>query len=334
MKTCKAYRIFEDGRRSAGRLTEVAPEELDGGELLIRATYSSINYKDALAATGTGKVVRRFPLIGGIDVAGVVDASSDGRFEEGDRVLVTGYGMGEDHDGGYSEWVRVPADWAVPIPDGIDEWEAMALGTAGLTAALAIHKLELNGLRPEGGPVAVTGSTGGVGSLATDMLAGLGYEVTAITGKKGEHGYLERLGAASVLPRASIQSEGRPLEKALWAGAVDSVGGEMLSWLTRTTMRHGSIAAYGNAGGAELHTTVMPFILRGVNLLGVHSGYFPTDLRRRLWARMAADLRPQNLREIAQTIDFDELPDALDHFLAGTVRGRIVIRIFSGQPAS
>jgi|SRR5215207_515080 len=185
MKACKACRIFEEGGRSSGRLTEVAPDELDGGELLIRATYSSINYKDALAATGTGKVVRRFPLVGGIDVAGVVDAFSDGRFEEADKVLVTGYGMGEDHDGGYSEWVRVPADWAVPIPDGIDEWEAMALGTAGLTAVLAIHKLELNGLHPEGGPVAVTGATGGVGSLATDMLAGLGYEVTAITGKKG-----------------------------------------------------------------------------------------------------------------------------------------------------
>ncbi|MEW6638018.1 MAG: oxidoreductase [Actinomycetota bacterium] len=331
---CRAYRIFEEDGRSAGRLTEVAADELGSGGLLIRAAYSSVNYKDALAATGAGKVVRRFPLVGGIDVAGVVDESSDGRFREGDRVLVTGYGMSEDHDGGYSEWVRVPADWAVQIPPGLDEWEAMALGTAGLTAALAIHKLELNGLRPENGPVAVTGATGGVGSLATDMLAGLGYEVTAITGKRQEHGYLRRLGAASVLSRDSIRSEGRPLEKALWAGAVDSVGGEMLSWLTRTTMRHGSIAAFGNAGGAELHTTVMPFILRGVNLLGVNSGYFPTDLRRRLWERLAGDLRPRHLREITRTIDLDDLPDAFDRLLAGAVRGRIVVRIFSGQPIS
>lgn len=326
---CKAYRIFEEGGRSAGRLTEVAADELGSGDLLIRTAYSSVNYKDALAATGTGKVVRRFPLVGGIDVAGVVDESSDGRFRKGDRVLVTGYGMSEDHDGGYSEWVRVPADWAVPIPPGLDEWEAMALGTAGLTAALAIHKLELNGLCSENGPVAVTGATGGVGSLATDMLAGLGYEVTTVTGKQEEHGYLKRLGAASVLPRDSIRSEGRPLEKALWAGAVDSVGGETLSWLTRTTMRHGSIAAFGNTGGAELHTTVMPFILRGVNLLGVNSGYFPTDLRRRLWERMAGDLRPRHLREIASTIDLKDLPDAFARLLAGAARGRIVVRISS-----
>lgn len=334
MRTSRAYRIFEHDGKSAGRLTEVAPDELGSGELLIKAAYSSINYKDALAATGAGKVVRRFPLVGGIDVAGVVDESSDGRFREGDRVLVTGFGMSEDHDGGYSEWVRVPADWAVPIPSGLDAWEAMALGTAGLTAALAIHKLELNGLRPENGPVVVTGATGGVGSLATDMLAGLGYEVTAVIGKKEEHGYLRRLGAASVLSRDSIRSEGRPLEKALWAGAVDSVGGETLAWLTRTTMRHGSIAAFGNAGGAELHTTVMPFILRGVNLLGVNSGYFPTDLRRKLWERLAGDLRPRHLREIARTISFDELPDAFYQILAGAVRGRVVVRISPGRPTA
>jgi acrylyl-CoA reductase (NADPH) len=334
VKTCRAYRIFEEGGRSSGRLTEVTPDELGGGGLLIRASYSSVNYKDALAATGTGKVVRRFPLVGGIDVAGVVDASADERFAEGDKVLVTGYGLSEDHDGGYAECVRVPGDWAVPIPEGMDEWEAMALGTAGLTAALAIHKLELNGLHPEGGPVAVTGATGGVGSLAVDMLSGRGYRVTAITGKTEAHSYLERLGVASVLPRDTIRSQKRPLEKALWAGAVDSVGGETLAWLTRTTMRHGSIAAYGNAGGAELHTTVMPFILRGVSLLGINSGYFLGDLRHRLWERMAGDLRPLHLQDIAHTIDFDELPGAFDQLLAGGVRGRLVVRITSGHPTS
>ena len=284
MNRCRAFRIFEEGGGNVGRLVEVLPDELGGGDLLIKAAYSSVNYKDALAATGVGKVVRRFPLVGGVDVAGTVSAPSGGPFKEGERVLVTGHGMSEDHDGGYAEWVRVPSDWAVPIPDGLDEWEAMALGTAGITAALAIHKLELNGLRPENGPVVVTGATGGVGSVAVDMLAGLGYDVTAITGKRAEHDYLARLGAASVLPRDSIRSEGRPLEKATWAGAVDSVGGETLAWLTRTAMRGASIASYGNAGGAELHTTVMPFILRGVNLLGVNTGYFPADLRRRLWS--------------------------------------------------
>jgi acrylyl-CoA reductase (NADPH) len=274
-------------------------------------------------------VVRRFPLVGGIDVAGVVTQSSDERFAEGDKVLVTGYGMSEDHDGGYAEWVRVPADWAVPIPQGLNDWEAMAIGTAGLTAALAIHKLELNGLHPDGGPVAVTGASGGVGSLAVDMLSGLGCQVTAITGKTDAHDYLERLGAADVRSRDSLESTGRPLEKALWAAAVDSVGGEILSWLTRTTMRHGSIAAYGNAGGAELHTTVMPFILRGVNLLGVNSGFFVGNLRRELWERIARDVRPRHLTDIAQTIPFDDLPDAFDQFLAGTVKGRVVVRITS-----
>jgi putative YhdH/YhfP family quinone oxidoreductase len=300
---------------------------LGSGELLIRATYLSVNYKDALAATGAGKVVRRFPLVGGIDVAGVVSQTSDERFAEGDRVLVTGFGLSEDHDGGYAEWVRVPADWAVPIPPDLTDWEAMALGTAGLTAALAIHKLELNGLHPDGGPVAVTGATGGVGSLAVDMLSGLGYSVTAITGKEDAHGYLELLGAASVMPRGSLESTGRPLEKARWAAAVDSVGGETLSWLTRTIMRHGSIATYGNAGGAELHTTVMPFILRGINLLGINSGFFVGDLRRQLWQRMTRDLRPRHLPTIAQTIPFDDLPRAFDQFLSGSARGRIVVRI-------
>jgi len=276
-------------------------------------------------------VVRRFPIVGGIDVAGFVAESSDDRFADGDRVLVTGYGLSEDHDGGYAEWVRVPADWAVTIPRALDDWEAMALGTAGLTAALAIHKLELNGLQPDNGPVAVTGATGGVGSLAVDMLSGLGYRVTAVTGKKDAHDYLERLGAAAVLSRDSLQATRRPLEKAMWAAAVDSVGGDMLSWLTRTVMRHGSIAAYGNAGGAELHTTVMPFILRGINLLGVNSGFFRGDLRRQLWERMARDLRPGHLTDIAQSISFDDLPHAFDQFLEGRVRGRIVVEI-AAQP--
>ncbi len=303
-------------------------DDLDKGEVLLRAAFSSVNYKDALAATGAGKIMRRFPMTGGIDVAGEVAVSTDPRFREGDEVLVTGYGMSEDHDGGYSEWVRVPADWVVPLPSsGLSLWEAMGIGTAGLTAALSVCRMEANGLRPENGPVAVTGATGGVGSLAVDILAGMGYEVTAITGKDEEHDFLRRIGAKSVLSRHDLKMGERPLEKALWAGAVDPVGGEVLSWLTRTTLRHGSIASCGLAGGAALNTSVMPFILRSVNLLGINTGYFSMDLRRELWERLAGDMRPCHLGEISRTIDMEQLPGTFDQFLEGSAKGRTVVRI-------
>lgn len=327
MSTFKAYRIFNNDGRVHGELTEISEEDLDEGEVLLHAAFSSVNYKDALAATGAGKIMRRFPMTGGIDVAGEVTDSTDPRFREGDRVLVTGHGMSEDHDGGYSEWVRVSADWVVPLPSGLSAWEAMAVGTAGLTAALSVHRMEANGLRPENGPVAVTGATGGLGSIAVDILAGMGYEVTAITGKDEEQGYLRRLGATSVLSRHDLKMGERPLEKALWAGAVDPVGGEVLSWLIRTTRQHGSIASCGLAGGAELNTSVMPFILRSVNLLGINTGYFSMDLRRELWERLAADMRPRRLEEISQTIDMEQLPSAFDRFLEGSAKGRTVVRI-------
>jgi NADPH2:quinone reductase len=326
VETFKAYRVFNDGR-IRGELTEISLNDLDRGEVLLRASFSSVNYKDALAATGAGKIMRRFPMTGGIDVAGEVAASTDPRFREGDRVLVTGYGMSEDHDGGYSQWVRVPADWVVPLPSGLSLWEAMGIGTAGLTAALSIHRMEANGLRPENGPVMVTGATGGVGSLAVDVLAGMGYEVTAVTGKDEEHDFLRRLGAKSVLSRHDLRMGERPLEKALWAGAVDPVGGELLSWLTRTTLQHGSIASCGLAGGTMLNTSVMPFILRSVNLLGINTGYFSMDLRRELWERLAGDMRPRYLEEISQTIDMEQLPDIFGQFLQGSAKGRTVVRI-------
>ncbi len=326
METFKAYRVFNDGR-IRGELTEISLNDLDRGEVLLHASFSSVNYKDALAATGAGKIMRRFPMTGGIDVAGEVAASTDPRFREGDRVLVTGYGMSEDHDGGYSQWVRVPADWVVPLPSGLSLWEAMGIGTAGLTAALSIHRMEANGLRPENGPVVVTGATGGVGSLAVDVLAGMGYEVTAVTGKDEEHDFLRRLGAKSVLSRHDLRMDERPLEKALWAGAVDPVGGELLSWLTRTTLQHGSIASCGLAGGTGLNTSVMPFILRSVNLLGINTGYFSMDLRRELWERLAGDMRPRYLEEISQTIDMEQLPDIFGQFLQGSSKGRIVVRL-------
>ena len=326
METFKAYRVFNDGR-IRGELTEISLNDLDRGEVLLRASFSSVNYKDALAATGAGKIMRRFPMTGGIDVSGEVAASTDPRFREGDRVLVTGYGMSEDHDGGYSQWVRVPADWVVPLPSGLSLWEAMGIGTAGLTAALSVHRMEANGLRPENGPVVVTGATGGVGSLAVDVLAGMGYEVTAVTGKDEEHDFLRRLGAKSVLSRHDLRMGERPLEKALWAGAVDPVGGELLSWLTRTTLQHGSIASCGLAGGTVLNTSVMPFILRSVNLLGINTGYFSMDLRRELWERLAGDMRPRYLEEISQTIDMEQLPDIFGQFLQGSSKGRIVVRL-------
>ena len=326
METFKAYRVFNDGR-IRGELTEISLNDLDRGEVLLRASFSSVNYKDALAATGAGKIMRRFPMTGGIDVSGEVAASTDPRFREGDRVLVTGYGMSEDHDGGYSQWVRVPADWVVPLPSGLSLWEAMGIGTAGLTAALSVHRMEANGLRPENGPVVVTGATGGVGSLAVDVLAGMGYEVTAVTGKDEEHDFLRRLGAKSVLSRHDLRMGERPLEKALWAGAVDPVGGELLSWLTRTTLQQGSIASCGLAGGTGLNTSVMPFILRSVNLLGINTGYFSMDLRRELWERLAGDMRPRYLEEISQTIDMEQLPDIFGQFLQGSSKGRIVVRL-------
>ena len=326
MNTFRAYRVYDKGG-IRGELTEISLDDLDEGEVLLRAAFSSINYKDALAATGAGKIMRRFPMTGGIDVAGEVNASTDPRFREGDEVLVTGYGMSEDHDGGYSEWVRAPADWVVPLPSGLSLWEVMGIGTAGLTAALSVCRMEANGLRPENGPVAVTGATGGVGSLAIDILAGMGYEVTAITGKDEEHDFLRRIGAKAVLSRHGLKMGERPLETAIWAGAVDPVGGDMLSWLTRSTMRHGSIASCGLAGGAGLNTSVMPFILRSVNLLGINTGYFSMDLRRELWERLASDMRPRHLQEISRTIVMEQLPGAFKQFLEGSVKGRTVVKI-------
>jgi putative YhdH/YhfP family quinone oxidoreductase len=323
----RAYLIDSDGERVWGEFVDIPVAQLGGGELLVRTTYSSVNYKDALAATGAGKVMRRFPLVGGIDAVGVIAESSDARYRAGDRVLVTGEGMNEDHDGGYAEWFRIPADWAVPLPPTLTDWEAMALGTAGITAALAIHRLEHNGLAPGQGPVAVSGASGGVGAVAVALLAARGYEVTAISGKPAAAEWLHSLGAAEVIDRPDTTVHNRPLESGRWAGAIDSVGGELLSWLLRTTRRDGSVAAYGNVVGSELHTSVLPFILRGVNLLGINTGRFDHELRVELWDRLGTDLKPARLREMARTIELRELPDAFDAFLAGTVQGRIVVRI-------
>ncbi|MGC2048456.1 MAG: oxidoreductase [Gallionella sp.] len=322
-----AYRIFEENGKSAGRFVELSLDDLDPGEVVIEAQYSSLNYKDALAATGAGKVIRRFPCVGGIDVSGVVTSSSDARFKAGDKVLVTGYDMGVAHDGGFAEYVRVPADWAVPLPQGLTLFEAMAIGTAGFAAALSIHRLEKNELTPDKGKVIVTGATGGVASLGIQMLAQLGYHVVAMTGKDSEHEYLKSLGAKEILSRKEVVMGTRPLEKALWAGALDAVGGDTLAWLTRTMQQNGVIACFGNAGGAELHTTVMPFILRGVRLIGIDSAAVLMPLRRKIWERLASDLRPMQLTRVAQIVPFSELPQVFPLMLEGKQRGRRVVEI-------
>jgi acrylyl-CoA reductase (NADPH) len=327
MEKFTAYQIIEQDGKSAGRFVELTLDDLDQGEVVIQTHYSSVNYKDALAATGAGKVIRRFPCVGGIDVSGVVTSSSDARFKEGDQVLVTGYDMGVAHDGGYASYVRVPADWVIPLPQGLSLFDAMALGTAGFTAALSIQRLEQNELTPEKGKVIVTGATGGVASLAIQMLAQLGYRVVVLTGKDGEQDYLKALGAAEVLSRKDVQMSTRPLEKAQWAGALDSVGGETLAWLTRTMQQNGVIASFGNAGGFELHTTVLPFILRGVRLIGIDSAATAMPVRSKIWQRLATDLRSKNLAQVAYAVPFAELPHVFTSMLEGKHRGRTVVEI-------
>jgi acrylyl-CoA reductase (NADPH) len=327
MERFKAFRIFEQDGKSSGRFVDLTLDDLDPGEVVIEAHYSGVNYKDALAATGAGKVIRRFPCVGGIDVSGTVASSSDARFKAGDQVLVTGYDMGVAHDGGYAEYVRVPADWVVMLPQGLSLFDAMALGTAGFTAGLSVHRLEQNELRPESGKVIVTGATGGVSSLAIQMMSQLGYRVVALTGKDSEHDYLKSLGAAEILSRKDLQMGTRPLEKALWAGALDSVGGETLAWLTRTMQQNGAIASYGNAGGIELHTTVLPFILRGVRLLGVDSAATAMPLRHQIWQRLATDLYPKLLEKVAHRVPLKELPQVFPLLLQGKQRGRAVVEI-------
>lgn len=327
MSKFAAYRIIEEGGKSAGRFVQLTLEDLDPGEVVINAKYSSLNYKDALAATGAGKVIRRFPCVGGIDVSGVVESSSDARFKRGDEVLVTGYDMGVAHDGGFAEYVRAPADWVVPLPQGLTMFEAMSIGTAGFTAALSIHRMEQNEMSPGKGKIIVTGATGGVSSLGIQMLAQRGYHVVALTGKDSEHDYLKSLGANEILSRKDVVMGTRPLEKALWAGAMDSVGGETLAWLTRTMQQNGAIASFGNAGGIELHTTVLPFILRGIQLIGIDSAATVMPLRRKIWERLASDLRPGKLEQVTRVVPFSDFPQVFPTMLQGKLRGRNVVEI-------
>ena len=323
----KAFRISQNGDRISGAVVDTTLDELSPGDVVIKAAYSSVNYKDALAATGAAKILKTFPLIGGIDVAGIVASSADPRFKEGDRVVVTGYDLGVANDGGYSAYVRVPADWVVALPSALTEFDAMALGTAGFTAALSVIRLEQHGLKTGGGPVVVTGATGGVGSTAVAILAGLGYDVTAVTGKDSEHAYLQSLGAKVVMPRAAIEKSSRPIEKATWAGAVDPVGGDVLAWLTKTMSYGASIANSGLTAGIEVHTTVIPFILRGVNLLGIDSVKCPMPLRLEVWRRLASDMKPKMLASIAREIPLSRLDHAFVTLVSGSAKGRFVVNV-------
>ena len=328
MHRFKAYRIHLEDGRIVARFEQLSLEDLAAGEVVIRVSHSGINYKDALAATGAGKILRRYPLVGGIDLAGVVESSSDARYRPGEAVLVTGCALSETHDGGYAQLARVRGDWVIPLPAGLSAFEAMALGTAGFTAALAIHRMEQNGQSPQGGAIAVTGASGGVGSVAVDMLATRGYRVVAVSGKSSAVAYLTELGAQEVLARQTIDLGSRPLESARFGGAIDNLGGELLTWLTRSVDFWGNIASIGLAAGAELKTTVMPFILRGVSLLGINSSATPRDLRLAVWQRIATDLKPRHLaRIVTRTIAFEELPEAFPAYLDGAVTGRTVVRI-------
>lgn len=328
MQSFKALLIEQiDGKVSSG-FTMLDETRLDPGTVTIRVAYSSVNYKDALAATGAGKIIRRFPCVGGIDLSGTVIESADPRFKAGDQVIATSFDIGVAHHGGYAEIAWVPGDWVVPLPAGLSLFDAMALGTAGFAAALAVVRMEENRLTPASGPVIVTGATGGVGSLAVDILARRGYYVVALTGKESEAEYLRGLGAAEVMLRSTLDlARVRPLDKARWAGAVDNLGGDVLAWIASTMAHGGTIASIGLAASMNLNTTVMPFILRGVSLLGVDSGYIREPYRREVWQRLASDMRPPHLAEMARRIAFVELPATFAEYIAGRAKGRVVVEI-------
>jgi acrylyl-CoA reductase (NADPH) len=301
--------------------------DLPPGEVEIRVGWSSVNYKDGLATRVDGKVARISPLIPGIDLAGEVIASDDPEIPMGTAVVAHGYELGVSRHGGYTEYQRVPAGWVVPLAPGLTARDAMAIGTAGFTAAMSVVALEERGLSPDDGPVLVTGASGGVGGTALAILADRGYEVWAATGKPDEVARLRTLGASGILSRDEVTGEGRPLESERWAGAVDAVGGATLPYVLRTLKTGGAVASSGNAGGPKLDTTVFPFILRGVALLGMDSVNVPIGRRRNIWDRLATDLRPRALGQHAREVTLETLEEALDGIVAGAARGRWVVRV-------
>ncbi|WP_027953590.1 NADPH:quinone oxidoreductase family protein [Halobacillus kuroshimensis] len=302
--------------------------DLPEGDVTIQVHYSSVNYKDGLASTPNGKIVQSYPFVPGIDLAGTVVSSADSRYEEGQKVIVTSYELGVSHYGGYSEYARVPGDWIIPLPENLSLQEAMIFGTAGFTAALSVHKLEEAGVKPDDGSILVSGATGGVGSMAVAMLKKRGYHVTASTGKASEHDYLKHLGAEDIIPREELSPEKvRALSKQRWAGAVDPVGGKTLATILSETKYGGAVAVSGLTAGTSVPTTVFPFILRSVNLLGIDSVYCPIETRKTIWNRIADDLKPEDLDEMKNEITFDQLPQTLSDILEGKTRGRTIVKV-------
>ncbi len=327
-----AYRIFDEDVALRGRFVTLAIDDLDAGDVVVKVAFSSVNFKDALATTPHGHIIRRFPCIGGIDLSGTVMRSTDRRFQEGDEVIATSYGLGVSHDGGYATHCRLPADWVVPKPAGLSLWESMALGTAGYTVALAVMRMEQAGLHPSGGPVIVTGASGGVGSLAVDMLSARGYSVTALTGKRERREFLTRLGASEVLFRDELDLANlKPLEKSRWAGAIDNLGGTVLSWLTSTMRPAGVLALIGQASAPTFQASVMPWILRGISALGISSTDTPMPQRAVVWEQLGVDLKPPHLHEVSVTVPFGELRPAFEALLGGGATGRTVVAVDGGQ---
>jgi acrylyl-CoA reductase (NADPH) len=323
----KAIRIDKVDKGTSVALTQFDEVELMEGDVTVRVEWSTLNYKDGLAVTGKAPVVRRFPMIAGIDFAGTVETSSHPQWKAGDKVVCNGWGMGETHLGAYAEKARVKGDWLVRLPEGMSTREAMAIGTAGYTAMLSVLALEKQGLTPKHGPIVVTGAAGGVGSVATAVLSKLGYHVIASTGRVSETDYLKGLGATEVIDRAELSGPAKPLAKERWAGGIDSVGSTTLANVLSMTKYAGAVAACGLAAGMDLPTSVAPFILRGVCLLGIDSVMCPIDLRKTAWSRLASDLDRGKLTEITHEIGLDEVVDAGAKILAGQVRGRIVVKI-------
>ena len=309
-------------------LGELPATDLGDGDVLVAVNWSSVNYKDGLASRKSGKVARISPLVPGIDLAGTVVDAGQSSLSVGESVLAHGYDLGVAHHGGYSQYARVPGDWIVPLPPTLTERQAMALGTAGFTAALSVVALEEHGLTPGTGPVLVTGATGGVGSVAVSILAALGHQVTAVTGKPEAADWLRSLGASDVIERSAVSDASRPLQKETWAGAVDCVGGDTLAHVLASLRYGAAVAASGNTGGVKLPTTVFPFILRGVALLGVDSVNVPIERRRVVWERLATDLRPETVDDLAtDEVTLDGVPRALERILAGQARGRTLVRV-------
>jgi len=323
-----AFRIHSDRESHRAGIEEMRSDELTPGEVLVKVAYSSVNYKDALAGSGKGKILRRSPLNGGIDVAGYVAASTDPAFKEGDEVLCTGSGLSETRDGGYAQYARLESKWTIRLPAGLTLRESMIIGTAGFTAALSLYRMQQNGQTPELGPIVVTGASGGVGSLAIDILTRAGYEAHAISGKLEHFDDLIALGAKQCISRKDLYWGQRPLETSRWAGAIDNVGGDMLSGLTRVIHPYGNIACCGNAASIDLATTVMPLIIRGVSLLGIASAGTARDIRDAVWQHLGSDWRPAHLDRIAtREVGIDALPSVFDDLLAGGSSGRTLVTL-------